>query len=390
MFPDSRQSSLYFRLWLVFVNGILILSIFLFMCFVHLPLLLNSNSLLDREQAETINTILNMVRGGTLHFYHEGYTYQGVLDSILALPFFYALGVNALALKLSGVMLCSLYFWSCFILAGFVNRRIAWVVLILILLPPADTLRTSFHYPTYWLVGFLGNIIFILFCRVRISSGGSVNYFLLFFFIGLSVYVYTYSILYIATVLIIYFLTCSGWEEIRSKVLTKIISKNFWSKKNIRDKSMFFLDIVILGFVVAVFFSYVFGGFGIDIGGISIFQINNLHKPLGQLLVLIILRLLIFGKNDGHVLSIIGKANSIFVEKSGRVLALGISGFIIGISPRIMSILSQEVTRGGQGFDVDLSPVKILEHSWDLLVDAIPKVLGFHQPLGRMFHTFSL
>jgi hypothetical protein len=214
--------------------------------------LLNANSFLDGEQAQTINTVLDMVRGGAVYFYHEGYTYQGVLDSLLALPFFYALGVNALALKLSAVMLCSLYFWSCFILARLINREVAWIVLILILLPPVGNLTVNYAYPTYWLVGFVGNIIFIFFCRVRISSGGSVNHFLLFFFIGLSVYIYTYSILYIATVLILYFLTCSGWEEIRSKILTLKLSQNFCSKWTSREKSIFLFDIVILGFFLGV------------------------------------------------------------------------------------------------------------------------------------------
>ena len=39
-----------------------------------------------------------------------------------------------------------------------------------------------------------------------------------------------------------------------------------------------------------------------------------------------------------------------------RFILVGIGGFTLGILPRILSILTGEVKRGGQGFDVDFKP----------------------------------
>ena len=38
------------------------------------------------------------------------------------------------------------------------------------------------------------------------------------------------------------------------------------------------LDVLIVLFFCAIVFSYVFGGFGLDIGGVTIFQINNIPE----------------------------------------------------------------------------------------------------------------
>jgi hypothetical protein len=309
--------------------------------------LLNADSLLGGEYAQTVNTVLDMVQGGNVYFYHEGFNYQGVLDGLIVLPFFYFLGVNALALKLSGVMLCSFYFWSCFVLVRFIKRELAWVVLVLIIFPPINMLMSNYNYPAYWLVGFLGNIIFILFCRSKsLASAGYVNHFFLYFFIGLSIYVYTYSILYIGTILISYVLTSSWWGNMRSKIVFSSLRKQVWVKQSTREKLILFFDIIISGFAFGVLFSYVFGGFGIDVGGVSIFQINNIHKPLGQLGILLILRLLILGKSNSLILTAIRTVFYVFDKKAKKFFILGICGFVVGISPRIVSVVTQEVKRG--------------------------------------------
>lgn len=388
MLSNFFSSLFCYRLWLTFLNIVLTLAIFLFLCFLHLPLLLNSDSLLNDEYAQTINIMLDMVQGGNVYFYHEGYNYQGILDGLIALPFFYFLGVNALALKLSAVMLCSLYFWSCFILVRFIKRELAWLVLVLIIFPPINMLISNYAYPTYWLVGLLGNLIFILFCRFKsLTSAGGVNYFFLFFFVGLSIYVYTYSILYIATIFISYILTSSWWGKIRSKILSSNLRNQVWSKQSTREKLILLFDVIILGFALGVLFSYIFGGFGIDVGGVSILQTNNLHKPLGQLGILVILRLLILGKNKSLILTSVRKMFSVLDAKTKHLFVLGICGFVVGISPRIVSVVTQEVKRGGQGFDVELSPLKILEHSWKLVFDSIPKTLGLFKPIDQMFSS---
>jgi len=55
------------------------------------------------------------------------------------------------------------------------------------------------------------------------------------------------------------------------------------------------------------------------------------------------------------------------------------TGFFLGLSPRIVSILIGETSRGGQGHDVDFLPTKLLGHFLDLLTRSGPKVFGFEK-----------
>ena len=186
-----------------------------------------------------------------------------------------------------------------------------------------------------------------------------------------------------------YILTSQRWVKVRSKVLSLNLSQKIWTKQSTREKLIFLFDIIISAFTFAVLFSYIFGGFGIDIGGVSIFQINNLHKPLGQLAILLTLRLLIFGKSKSLISKIIKEIFDIFDKNTKYFFVLGICGFVVGIFPRIVSILNQEIKRGGQGFDVELSPPKILEHLWDLIFNSVPQTLGLLQPIQQMFFRFD-
>ena len=112
--------------------------------------------------------------------------------------------------------------------------------------------------------------------------------------IGFSIYSYTFSILYIATIAILFVLTHDGWSLFREK-LSIIVLVDWWKgQQSGKMKLVRVIDIVIICFLTAILFSYVFGGFGIDIAGYSIFQINNLHKPVIQLLAIIAIRFFIF------------------------------------------------------------------------------------------------
>ena len=73
------------------VNGFFIAAIFSFLCFLCYPLLMNADFLLGWEEAQLINHVIDMVQGGSVFFYYEGVSYQGILDSLVALPFFYFL-----------------------------------------------------------------------------------------------------------------------------------------------------------------------------------------------------------------------------------------------------------------------------------------------------------
>ena len=104
------------------------------------------------------------------------------------------------------------------------------------------------------------------------------------FVMGFAIYSYTYSILYIATIAILYVLSSKQWEVIRNTFSPSKIVAQFQDSPSNKLKLVLILDGVIIFFIAAILFSYVFGGFGIDIGGHSILQINKLHKPVGQLL----------------------------------------------------------------------------------------------------------
>ena len=390
MINNTSLQPFYHRIGIVGANGILIIAIFLFLYFLHYPLLLNADYLLGWEEARLINTVLDMARGGPVYFYHEGASYQGILDNLIALPFFYFFGTNTLALKLSGLMCFSLYLWSCFYLTFLIKREAVWIAMILLLFPPTSILLINYNSAAYSLICFFGNIIFILFSRAQSSSAVNLPViFFLFFTVGLAIYSYTYSILYIAAIFILYLLTQPQWEEMRSKFSSVKLKQWARTKWPPREKFTFLFDSILAVFIFVVLFSYVFGGFGIDIGGVSIFQVNNLHKPLGQLVVLVILRLLIFGKDSGVFLKKFREVVTSFDENSRRLFAVGVVGFIIGFFPRLASIAGGETKRGGQGFDIDIIPTKILEHSWDFIATSLPQTLGLFQPIDRLFSSFS-
>jgi len=75
--------------------------------------------------------------------------------------------------------------------------------------------------------------------------------------------------------------------------------------------------------------------------------------------------------------------------KDKRNLAFGGMGFLIGLSPRILAIMSGDIKSGGQGFDMDFVPWKLALHFWDLITQVIPKILGVYQPLDDWGSSLS-
>jgi hypothetical protein len=67
------------------------------------------------------------------------------------------------------------------------------------------------------------------------------------------------------------------------------------------------------------------------------------------------------------------------------MIASAVMGFLIGLSPRIASILIGETSRGGQGHDMDILPTKLLVHLQDFLTKNGPELLGF----GKSFHDLT-
>ena len=235
------------------------------------------------------------------------------------------------------------------------------------------------------LIGLLGNLVFLTFFKVKETEGSKAFYvFLLGFFAGFAIYTFTYSIVYIGSTVILFALSSDYFLVVRAKFSRKNIVSWFVEKKRTRQKIIKIIDVVILFFIFVVLFSYVFGGFGIDIAGISVLQSNALHKPVGQLLVVVVLRVLLYRKDIKEKFGLLKNFIFLLNPLIKRNLAFGFLGFTIGISPRILSVLSGEVTRGGQGFDVDFVPTNLVYHFWQLITRQIPEVLGLWAPIVHL------
>jgi hypothetical protein len=359
---------------------------------IRYPIFFNSDHYFTPDEGVMVNTIMNMLEGGSIVFYYDYARYFGLTGGMLAVPFMWVLGFNTMAFNLPATLFFSLYLWTLYLIAKEIVPGMAVLILMLLLIsPPFVTQMTTHNWP-HIASAFFGNLIFLLFIKAKLSAKcrGNIIFFL-FFSMGLAIYTYTFSLIYISVVALLYILSCPLWIELRQKfnlvsLLEWLIPKNSKSKSLVR-----ILDFLIILFLMAIVFSYIFGGFGIDIAGISIFQINNFHKPVFQLLAIFILRILIYRKD---LVSYFDRSKIFFLEEVSReakiFISLGVVGFLFGLLPRITSILKGETSRGGQGFDVDLNPIKLIVHLWDVIVRTLPKLFSLDSAFQRISFDFSV
>lgn len=369
-------------------NIIATLLIFLVLIILRLPILVNADYFLTYDEAHQALQILSLQEGSPLSFYYEGERYAGIFLGLSAIPFFWLLGVGALAYKLPGTLAYALYVLSVYWVVKKFRPSAALIAVLLVIFSSPAILFISSNNWQHNLIVFLGNIIFLGFFKIKeseIPRAGAV--FWLGFVMGFAIYSYTYSILHIATIALLYLLGCEYWGVFRNTFsLGKIVAR-FKDSPSIKLKLVMILDGVIIFFIAAIIFSYVFGGFGIDIGGQSILQINKLHKPVGQLLIIIILRILISNKDIKTKISWLKNLFAASNSYLRRLTVIGLMGFLIGISPRIASILTSETKKGGQGFDVDLIPTNIVAYLWKLVFYDLPELLGVRAPLISLFRS---
>jgi hypothetical protein len=375
--------------WKIIVFNFLgLIAVLFILLFLRAPLLINADNFLNFDEAYQGSQILDLLNGGPIHFYYEGVSYAGIFLGLAAAPFFWMFGVSAFAYKIPATIAYALYIMSSYWVAKKINPPAALTVVFLMIFSPIAALVISVNNWQHNLIIFLGNIILLLFIKIKesIALKGS-TFFMLGVVTGFSIYSYTFSILYIASVVILAILTHDRWSSFRDKLsITVLIDwwKGFQSGKM---KVVRIIDIVIIFFLAAILFSYVFGGFGIDIAGYSILQINNLHKPVIQVLAIITIRLFIFRDDIKSGLGR-GKFSAQFENLlSINLILFGVIGFILGILPRILSILTGEVKRGGQGFDVDFNPVKLIAHLWELISYYIPTFFDIFQPISVLFSS---
>jgi len=377
MSSDKMQRTAGSCIWHWIWTSVFLLIIFSCLLVLRAPILSNADLFFTYDEAYQGSQILDLLKGAPLFFYYEGERYAGIFLGLLAAPFFRLLGVSALAYKLPGTLAYALYVLSTYWIVKKINPAAAITVVFLMIFSPYIVLFiSSNNWQHNWII-FLGNILFLLFFKIKESINPKASvYFLLGASMGFSIYSYTYSILYIATVAILSVLTHKNWGRIREKLLSWKLFDWYKKQTSLKMKFVRILDVIILFFVVAISFSYVFGGFGFDIAGYSILQINTLHKPVGQLLILITIRLLTFRKDLNWENWEIGQSQVLAFLRGiapVNVLLFGILGFLAGIFPRIISILMGETKNGGQGFDMDFNPLQLLMHFWELFTFHLPQ-----------------
>ena len=355
-----------------------ILLIFLALVLLRYPIFLNSDYFFLADEALFASHILDLLNGDQFILYYPSGRTFGLTFGIVCAPFIWVLGPTALAYNLPAALFYSLYLWTTYLIARTLIPRTAYLVFILLFFTPYFLTELTTHNWAHVPAAFLGNLIFLLFIKAKLSkrsSGGLI--FSLFFAMGLAIYTYTYSLLYISTIGILYVLSHPRWKQVREKISFITLVGFFKDKRTKMETFCQLLDILIFLFFVAVIFSYIFGGFGLDIAGHSILQINEFNKAAMQLLGLIFLRILITPKGS---ISFLRGAKSYLVDgiESGKkqLVVMGVMGFLIGLSPRIASILIGETSRGGQGHDIDLLPTKLLAHTHGVLTQTGPQLFG--------------
>ena len=355
---------------------------------IRYPIIFNSDHFFTADVGLMANTIMNILEGGSIVFYYDYARYFGLTGGILAVPFMWIFGFNTMAFNLPATLFFSLYLWTLYLIAREIIPGMAFLVLMLMLIsPPFITQMTTHNWP-HIASAFFGNIIFLLFIKIKLSEkkrGGII--FFLFFTMGLAIYTYTFSLIYISVVALLHALSYPTVEGSLDKDFS-LASLAGWFKGQKTKTKVFvqILDVVIVLFLMVIVFSYVFGGFGLDIAGVSIFQVNNIHKPVFQMLAILVLQILICRKDMLSYLKSVKDFISKEMPRETRVfLGLGGAGFLLGLSPRIASILIGETSRGGQGFDVDFSPIKLIVHLWDIIVRTLPKLFS----LDSSFRDFN-
>lgn len=358
--------------------------IFLVLASIRYPILINSDYNFTGDEGLMANSALSLLDGRSIRFYSDNSRTFGLLTNAMAPALFaWLLGINTMTALLSGILYYSAYLWTTYLIAKSLIPRTAYIVLILMLFtPPAITSLTTHNFP-HILAAFLGNLMFLFFIKAKSSTENDKRaIFLLCLTMGLAIYTYTYTLIYISTVAILFALTHPRWNSLRDKISFQALSLYFSHRKSKLEIFTGCLDLVILVFSIAIIFSYVFGGFGLKVGGTTLLQVNTLHKPVLQLLGVILIRLLI-NRRDLKQLSC--RAKSFYLQaiqsKTKNLVFLGGAGFLLGFSPRLASIVVGETTRGGQGFHADFLPTKLLDHTWGIMTLHGPSLFGFLEPI---------
>jgi hypothetical protein len=374
------------RIIQLIVGNLLAVSfLFLITAFLHYPLLLNAPLVLQFDEGIQAAEIIRLMKGEAFFFYFDYARYHGILHSLFAIPFFWLMGISAMAYKLPAVLFYAAYVWTTYLLAKTINKGVALISLFLLIVPSPALSFLATHNWQNSIIIVLGNLILLFYFKAKSSNENLPWVFWLFFFLGLAIYEYSYAIIYFAAIAIMFGLSHPFWSEMRSKISFRRISQTIKGSETRFDAVLKIFDGIILMMLMATLFAYVWGGFAIDIFHISIIQIHKFHKAALQVFVLIVIRLVMSRKYlieyRQWLLDLIKKGK----PQHWKMMRYGLFGFLIGISPRIISIFQGNTSKGGKGFDMNIDPIALSNHIWIMITVRIPDVLGIREPLAKVF-----
>jgi len=379
-YKKIARSIMFYTLFILTI--ILLLFVYVYPYSVQESLQLNS------DEAFHAREIWELLQGRGFFQYYEGVNYHGILGGLAAIPFYKFLGIYPVPFKLPAIIFYGFFIWTTFLILRTFNPFAGWVATIFLLLPPPWVIHSAviLNVP-FALIFFLGNLPFLYLIKKKLNHGSPyITTFLLAFYSGLAIYAFTYSILHIFTVGLVFALTHPKWSQIRPYLSIRTLAQPFVKLKTKPELLIRILETIIFIFLLAIIYSYIFGGFGLDIGGITLFQINNLHKPVIQVAILICCRLIFIKKYPLPIASLIKSKVYSATPLEKKIVLIGTTGFVLGISPRILSLIDGSVNRGGQGFDMDFSPIRLISHFYNLISIRVIEVMN----LGPAISSLSL
>jgi hypothetical protein len=361
---------------------IFIAVVYVILLIIRVPILINADAFLTVDEGFLASDMLDLMNGGPFSLYLENVSYAGIFSTLGAIPFFWAFGISSLTFKLAGVLYYALYICTFFFLLKRLNQRIAWVSVFLLVLCPPNILTLSTNTYPHILLAVFANITFIIFFSNK-ENPSHFKVFWLTFLMGFSFYIYTYFIIYIVVIIILWIMD--------AKISPRNILQSL-KPTNAKEYCARFIDVVILLNLLWIVLSLVAGGVSIKSGDFIIFNsfmkgitpnylaLNSekIYVPFIEFFFAIAILRVVLYRED-----IITTMNSIKKSASIRLWGIGLLGFLIGLTPRWIGLYGNKIF-GHPGYELDLGLSQMWFKLSDLVFEKIPKMFELNSYLGML------
>jgi hypothetical protein len=361
---------------------IFILSVYAILFFIRLPILLNADFFLNSDEGFLANYLVDLINGGKFSFFYENVSYEGTLLNLIAIPFFWLFGISAFTFKLTAIFFYALYIWTFFLLVLRLNVKTAWIsTALLVTCPPSILDLTTLNYSNLQ-IQFIGNVAFLIFLSNR-KNPSFIKVFYINFLMGLSLYIYTYSIIFFGVLIVVW-----------------IIDAKFSFRNNLlllkptcfRECCARFADVIIISNFSWVLLTYMFGGISSQIGGLKLFSSfmrsnaphywmldpSKVSIPFIEVLLFIIAVRVIVYRAD--IIYLIRKSKN---SPLAKFIGVGLLGFFTGMSPRWIGLYRDSIT-GHPGYEVDLGFPQMWHKLSDLVSVQLPRILELNSYIGLL------